>query len=104
MNNSTNTRLALQLELERVTTLSTLHRLTQASDVNSAIMHHMKTKLRRIETAQQRIVEKRYGICLECQNSIEPGRLDLLPYTELCFSCQRRLEKQTLQARLRVAA
>lgn len=106
MNKLTTHHLAVQLELERVTTLSTLQRLTQASGASSELMrHHMQTKLQRIETAQQRIVEKRYGVCQECQSAIDPERLEMLPYTELCFSCQRQLEKQTMrQTPLKVAA
>lgn len=106
MNKQPTYHLAIQLELERVTTLTTLQQLMQSSGVNNEPMcRHMQTKLRRIEIAQQRLVEQQYGICLECQKPIELERLELLPYTELCFSCQRRLEKQTLQqARLRVAA
>jgi len=72
---------------------------------NELMLRHMQTKLRRIETAQKRIAEKRYGICQECQCAIDPERLEMLPYTELCFSCQRQLEKQTLrQTQLKAAA
>ncbi len=105
MNKLTKPQLAVQLELERVTTLATLQRLTQASDASRELRQHMQTKLHRIETAQQRIVEKRYGVCQACHCAIDPERLEMLPYTELCFNCQRQLEKQTLrQTKLKVAA
>ena len=104
MNRPTRHHLATQLELERVTTLATLQGLAQASSASSELLRHMQTKLQRVEAAQQRIVEKRYGICQECQRAIDTERLEMLPYTELCFSCQRQLEKQTLKhTKLKVA-
>ena len=104
MNRPTRHHLATQLELERMTTLATLQRLVQASSASSELLRHLQTKLQRVEAAQRRIVEKRYGICQECQRAIDTERLEMLPYTELCFSCQRQLEKQTLRySKLKVA-
>lgn|GEM_PF-2920395 len=95
----TNRQPTTQLEQERVTTLATLQRLTEASSANNErLLRHMQTKLRRVEAAQQRIVEKRYGICQECQIAIDPERLEMLPYAEYCFQCQRQLENKPASA------
>lgn len=94
MNRLPRHHLATQLELERVTTLATLQGLAQASSASSELLRHMHTKLQRVEAAQQRIVEKRYGICQECQRAIDRERLEMLPYAEYCFPCQRQLENK----------
>ena len=30
-----------------------------------------------------------YGICLKCKKEIESGRLEIMPYAELCISCRK---------------
>lgn len=53
--------------------------------------HLMKEKLsarlKQVERALAKIKEDNYGICDQCQNAIEEGRLDLDPATTFCRSC-----------------
>lgn len=49
--------------------------------------------LERILRALRKIEEGRYGICEVCGKEISKGRLDLIPYAELCSECQRGLER-----------
>ena len=44
-------------------------------------------ELRRIEAALRRCDEGRYGDCLECEEPIDPRRLELHPAATLCIHC-----------------
>jgi DnaK suppressor protein len=50
-------------------------------------------ELRQIDRALQRLKQGTYGVCEGCQCKIPIGRLNALPYTTLCISCQREMEK-----------
>lgn len=50
-------------------------------------------KLHRVEASLDRIATGNFGRCQNCQNLIDSQRLHNLPYAELCFKCQRQLEK-----------
>ncbi|MEK7734976.1 MAG: TraR/DksA family transcriptional regulator [Pseudomonadota bacterium] len=45
-----------------------------------------------VEAALTRIAEDRYGICLDCDDTITPARLEAWPTAKRCMSCQSRLE------------
>jgi RNA polymerase-binding transcription factor DksA len=46
------------------------------------------------EKALERMDEGTYGICRECNRSIDPQRLRAIPYVELCLDCQAVEEEQ----------
>jgi DnaK suppressor protein len=48
----------------------------------------------RVEEALDKIKRKTYGICEECEGSIEEKRLEALPWVRLCISCQSRKEAE----------
>jgi DnaK suppressor protein len=50
-------------------------------------------ELHQIERALQRLKQGTYGICEGCGCKIPVGRLNALPYTTLCITCQREMEK-----------
>jgi DnaK suppressor protein len=50
-------------------------------------------ELRQIDRALQRLKQGTYGICEGCGCKIPIGRLNALPYTTLCITCQREMEK-----------
>ena len=56
-------------------------------------------KLQAIEDALARIEDRSYGICEECESDIAPGRLEALPFTRLCVSCQSEQEKEARTTR-----
>jgi DnaK suppressor protein len=60
-----------------------------------------RTKLQAIDGALTRIREGNYGICEECGEDIAEGRLELLPFTRLCVTCQAELEREESQRRAR---
>ncbi len=40
------------------------------------------------------ILSDRYGICEMCEEEIAPERLEALPFTRLCVTCQSEMEKE----------
>ena len=52
--------------------------------------------LQLIREALDRIEDKSYGICVNCENAIQPKRLDAVPWTRLCIQCQDLEEKGLL--------
>lgn len=47
-------------------------------------------QLRRIELALARIDAGEYGVCLACDEDIDPRRLDVDPTATLCIACASR--------------
>ncbi len=44
--------------------------------------------LRQVRAALHRIHEGTYGICAHCEEDISPRRLNAVPWTPYCISCQ----------------
>ncbi len=53
--------------------------------------------LQQIREALSRIKDKTYGVCTNCENPIQPKRLEAVPWTGLCVQCQNLLEKGRLE-------
>ncbi len=53
--------------------------------------------LQLIREALDRIEDKSYGTCVNCENVIGPNRLEAVPWTRLCIQCQDLLEKGLLE-------
>ena len=88
-----------QLELERIAVTMSLHRADNVPIYGSTEMHsrqQLQQKLARIEAALERLANDRYGRCQNCNQRIDPERLEILPYAELCIGCQRQLERQLI--------
>jgi DnaK suppressor protein len=50
-------------------------------------------KLKQVDIAIEKIVEKEYGICMKCESIIPEARLKVVPYTEFCTNCLSEMEK-----------
>ena len=61
--------------------------------VSSQIAELESRELEKIERALQQIRRKSYGTCESCQKKIPLARLNALPYTTLCITCQRDEER-----------
>jgi DnaK suppressor protein len=59
------------------------------SSVDRNILHMIREALNRIE-------DKSYGTCTNCENSIQPKRLEAVPWAQHCIECQALLEKGLL--------
>ncbi len=44
--------------------------------------------LQMIQEALGRIEDKSYGICIHCEEPIQPKRLDAVPWAQYCLRCQ----------------
>jgi DnaK suppressor protein len=53
--------------------------------------------LQMIREALDRIENNTFGICANCENPIQPKRLEAVPWTKLCIQCQDLLEKGLLK-------
>ena len=51
-----------------------------------------RTMLRLIEAALQRMTEGSFGTCVACSDEIQTRRLQAVPWTQFCLSCQEELE------------
>jgi DnaK suppressor protein len=54
--------------------------------------------LQLIREALDRIETKSYGTCVNCENPIQPKRLEAVPWTRHCIQCQALLEKGLLES------
>jgi DnaK suppressor protein len=50
--------------------------------------------LRNVRAALQRIADGSYGICLRCDEEISPKRLNAVPWTPYCITCQEHIDKK----------
>jgi DnaK suppressor protein len=61
----------------------------------SFMLHsRLRDKLLVIEDALDAIESGDYGICEECEESINKKRLLLMPFTRFCVDCQSKSERQ----------
>ena len=89
------TSLKLEIEdLSELPDLATGDSADAASDaahhaVSSQIAELESRELIKIERALQQIRRGKYGVCESCEKKIPLARLNALPYTTLCVTCQR---------------
>jgi RNA polymerase-binding transcription factor DksA len=62
---------------------------TDSSDeLNAMFIQRELRVIASLEFALMRIEEGTYGSCRSCGGSIERGRLEALPHTQVCLSCK----------------
>lgn len=49
--------------------------------------------LRNVRAALRRIEDGSYGICVHCEEEINPKRLNAVPWTPYCITCQEMADK-----------
>ena len=59
-----------------------------------SMMETEETTLDAIESALQRIEDRSYGTCEDCNKSIRKTRLKAIPYTTLCINCASLREQR----------
>lgn len=57
---------------------------------NMSIEGQLNLLLKKVDKALGAIEEGTYGQCRKCSQAIESGRLKLMPYAELCATCQTK--------------
>jgi DnaK suppressor protein len=62
-------------------------------DRDSYIINQLTQKLKDIDASLQKIVDKQYGFCEDCNIQIRKERLKAIPYARCCKSCAEKREK-----------
>ncbi len=55
-------------------------------DRESSLLRNVRAALRRIEDGS-------YGVCLHCEEEINPKRLNAVPWAPFCIQCQEQYDK-----------
>lgn len=69
-------------------------------EINLLLGDRDRKKLQLVDDALQRLESEEYGICEECGGEIAHGRLEAMPFSRLCVTCQSEYEQaqRTVQA------
>ncbi len=63
-------------------------------DLTIGLIQNGEEELRAIDDALERIGNKTFGSCEECEKKISKARLTALPYVKNCIECQREEEEE----------
>ena len=63
-------------------------------EISMILTDREREKLDAIESAMERVDDGSYGMCESCESDIAEGRLEAMPFTRLCVSCQAEREKE----------
>ncbi|MBX3604756.1 MAG: TraR/DksA family transcriptional regulator [Piscinibacter sp.] len=67
--------------------------LRERTEVGDAEVARDVAELREVETALRRLEEGRYGLCMDCDEPVDPRRLAAEPFAVRCAACQTRAEQ-----------
>lgn len=67
-----------------------------SKNVMLAVSENESRQLTLINEALERIEDDEYGLCLNCENEINPKRLNAVPWARYCLDCQQLLEQGLL--------
>jgi|YNPBryantNP2012_1023418.scaffolds.fasta_scaffold00233_16 DnaK suppressor protein len=75
-------------------------RVDVGKEMDFQVMSMRTQELRQINEALMRIEMREYGLCEECGSPIRFERLRVMPFAQLCRSCQEELEKEEKERQL----
>jgi DnaK suppressor protein len=69
-------------------------------EINLLLGDRERKKLEQVDDALQRLDAGEYGECEECGGEIASGRLEAMPFSRLCVTCQSEFEQtqRTMQS------
>ena len=67
-----------------------------SKNVMLAVSENESRQLLLINEALERIADEEYGVCQNCEQDINPKRLNAVPWARYCLSCQELLEQGLL--------
>lgn len=70
--------------------------LSEGRERMSAFIHRGSQKLEAVSRALERIRDETYGRCTACGSEIPEERLEYLPMTSLCLTCQSLKEQRSV--------
>jgi len=82
----------VELDQSKVGRLSRMDAM-QAQAIAKATGERRETMLRDIEAALKRIDHGSYGLCQDCDDAINPKRLEIDPTTLRCIDCASKSEQ-----------
>jgi DnaK suppressor protein len=53
--------------------------------------------LRNVRTALRRVADGTFGTCLNCEEEINPKRLEAVPWTAFCIRCQELADRKAAE-------
>jgi len=62
-------------------------------EINLLLGDRERRKLQMIDDALHRVDSDEYGVCEECGGEIAHGRLEAMPFSRLCVTCQSEFEQ-----------
>src|ERR1700730_8516308 len=91
LGNGNRNREALAIE----TSPDELDRIQEASDREWAMsnLERNSNRLREVRTALRRIEAGTFGICVDCEENINPKRLAAVPWASSCIVCQEAADR-----------
>lgn len=69
-------------------------RVDVGKETDLQVMSMRTQELKQINEALMRIEMREYGLCEECGSPIRFERLKIMPFAQLCRSCQEELERE----------
>jgi DnaK suppressor protein len=58
--------------------------------------HNERSMLQLVDDALERIRENSFGECVSCHQELQQKRLEAVPWTRYCLSCQEKMEQGLL--------
>src|ERR1700724_2231905 len=97
LGNGNRNREALSIE----TSPDELDRIQHASDRDYEIsnLERNSNRLREVRTALRRINAGTFGICVDCEENINPKRLAAVPWALSCIVCQEAADREQKTSR-----
>ncbi len=83
---------AVELDQSKVGRLSRMDAM-QIQEMNLEAERRRNRELAALDHALNRIENQNYGICSECDEDINPKRLEVDPVALLCINCASKLEQ-----------
>ena len=83
----------VELDQSKVGRLSRMDAM-QAQAMAKASAGRRRAALRRIEAAMERIANGDFGHCIECEEAINPRRLEFDPTALRCIDCANKAENR----------
>jgi DnaK suppressor protein len=79
-----------------------LDRIQHAAEREYAmnILERNSNRLRDVRTALGRILAGTFGICVDCEETINPKRLSAVPWALCCIACQETAEARTSRSEI----
>lgn len=82
----------VELDQSKVGRLSRMDAL-QSQALAKEAQHRRTIQKQRIDSALSRLDKGTFGLCVSCEEGIDPKRMEFDPSVPLCFDCAQRRER-----------